>query len=102
MVKATLVFSSKFYIVHRTDDLNAVVEMKIFQIPVCSDYPEGIKYSLFCVDIKTNYVFIGIDNHRPKGHHFHKNEQETVYFFRGPGALVDDFYDEIRQAGFIL
>lgn len=23
MVKATLVFSSKFYIVHRTDDLNA-------------------------------------------------------------------------------
>lgn len=102
MVKATLIFLSKFFIVHKTLDLKAVVEMKIFQVPVSEDYPEGIKYSLFCVDPETNYIYVGFDNHQPKGHHIHKNDEETVCFFRGQETLVNEFYDELSQAGFLL
>ena len=65
MVKATLIFSSKFFTIHKSLDLKAVVEMKIYQIPASMDYPEGVKYSLFCVDMETNTIIVGFDNHRP-------------------------------------
>ena len=102
MVKATLIFSSKFFTIHKSLDLKAVVEMKIYQIPVSMDYPERVKYSLFCIDMETNTIIVGFDNHRPKGHHVHINDEQNPYFFRGAQGLVDDFYTEIRRAGFEL
>jgi len=67
-----------------------IVELKIYQVGKSSKYPDGIKYSLICKDLKTERQVL-MDNHHPKGHHIHLDDQERQYEFHSTDKIVDDF-----------
>lgn len=102
MVQATMVYSAKVILIQRETQQVAIAELRIWKIGRSRHYPEGFKYSLFCVLKESGDVLIGFDNHKPKGHHLHLNEVEAPYDFRGIDQLVDDFWDEVSKKGFIV
>jgi hypothetical protein len=102
MAPATIIYYSKFFIKHDHQDDDAVIEIKVWEVFNDIRYPEGVKYSLFCVDLETNEVIVGLDNHFPKGHHVHIDNQELHYFFEGVEKLVDDFYSLLNARGYTL
>lgn len=102
MVQATIIQNSKLTLVRRETQTVAIAELKIWKVPRSKDYPEGTKYSLFCVLKESGEVLIGFDSHKPKGHHQHLNGSETQYSFRSMDKLVEDFWDEVSKRGFIL
>lgn len=67
-----------------------LLEIKIWEIKKCDDYPEGIKYSMIILDT-IGEVRVLMDNHRPKKHHYHINEREFEYHFRDIEQLFEDF-----------
>ena len=67
-----------------------IMELKIYQLEMSSQYPDGFKYSLICKDLRTGRQVL-IDNHHPKGHHIHLDKEEKMYEFHGTEALIDDF-----------
>lgn len=100
MVVATLIYASKVFVRHETLDREAILEIKVWELPNSKKFPDGIKYSMFCVDLETKEVLVGIDNHHPKGHHIHFGEFEEFYFFEGVEKLIDDFYMFARMRGY--
>ena len=66
------------------------MEMAIHDVGKSLQYPEGVKYSLILVDLKTKERVL-MDNHHPKGPHFHINEQELPYKYVNDDRLIDDF-----------
>jgi len=52
-----------------------IVEMKVWEVPRSHNYPEGFKYSLIAVD-PTSETKVLMDNHNPKGHHYHLDREE--------------------------
>lgn len=73
-----------------------IVELKIHQVPESARYPDGIKYGLICKDLKTGRRVL-LDNHHPKGHHIHIDDEEIPYEFRNLDVLVDDFNNLVFQ-----
>ncbi len=67
-----------------------ITEIIIYDVGVSRSYPDGIKYSLICVDKKTMKKIL-IDNHDPKGHHVHIDDNEMSYSFDTTDKLIDDF-----------
>ena len=67
-----------------------ILELSIWKIPDKERYPDGIKYSLICLDINTENKIL-FDNHYPKGPHIHINEEEIKYDYVDENKLVDDF-----------
>ena len=67
-----------------------IVELKIHQVGRSARYPDGVKYGLICKNLKTGRHVL-MDNHHPKGHHIHLDDQELPYEFRDSDALIDDF-----------
>ncbi len=85
-MKASLKFWHKAMIKGRY-----VVELSIHDLSKNkSDYPDGIKYGLICVDLKTKKRVL-FDNHHPKGPHMHIDDQEIDYQFIDEETLIDDF-----------
>lgn len=76
----------------------AVAELKIWSVPRSKDYPHGRKFSLFLVS--GGQVVVGVDNHKPKGPHLHLGDRELPYLYRDDVALLADFWDLARKAGF--
>jgi hypothetical protein len=76
----------------------AVAELKVWRVPISRDYPEGRKYSLFLVS--GGVTVLGMDNHKPKGPHLHLGNQELPYLYRGDAALLADFWELARKAGY--
>lgn len=102
MGQTVLTHHQKFYITHSKDEnREAVVELKIWRVDD-KRYPDQIKYSLFCVDLETKEVIIGIDNHHPKGHHLHVYENESYYFYTDPKTLIEDFFMQIKNQGYAV
>lgn len=102
MVQATMVYSTKITLICQVSQEVAIAELKIWKVTKSKDYPEGLKYSLFCVLKETGDNIIGFDNHRPKGHHKHHYRHEFVYDFKSIDDLIDDFWNEVSKRGFIL
>jgi hypothetical protein len=100
MAPATIIHKSKIYLKHSYLDKEAVIELKIWEIAKGIRFPEGIKYSLFCVE--EGKVLVGFDNHHPKGHHLHIQDNEYVYNFNSYENLLEDFYAEIAKFGYYL
>ena len=72
-----------------------ILEMHIWQVKKSASYPEGVKYSLICIDpISGNKVLM--DNHSPKGHHYHVNVVQFEYQFKGVENLISDFKQYVR------
>lgn len=67
-----------------------VLELKIWAIEKSVNYPDGHKFSLICIDIKTNKKLL-IDNHKPKGAHIHINNKEIPYNYVNVDMLIEDF-----------
>ena len=73
-----------------------VVEFKVWQVPKSKNYPEGVKYSFFAAH--SGKVLVGYDNHSPKGHHRHFDEEEGSYDFEGFEKLREDFKKDLETA----
>ena len=73
-----------------------IVELKIHQVGRSTKYPDGVKYGLICNDLKTGKKVL-MDNHQPKGHHIHLDEQQLAYEFKDSDRLVDDFKALVLQ-----
>ena len=67
-----------------------IIEHSIHDVGISKKYPDGLKYSLICFDSKTKHKVL-MDNHHPKGHHMHLNDEELPYKFSNIDKLVDDF-----------
>ncbi len=79
-----------------------MVELKVWEVPKTEKYPDGVKYSLYCLETETKMVLVGIDNHHPKGHHIHFGYEEQVYFFEDVEKLIEDFYALVRVRVYCL
>ena len=54
------------------------------------NYPDGLKYSLVVIDLETGKKLV-MDNHKPKGPHYHLDHLEFKYDFSGVDKLLADF-----------
>jgi hypothetical protein len=79
----------RYYAKNRLDN-RYVVELSIFEVGKSTKYPDGIKYGLICKDLK-NGTFVLMDNHHPKGPHFHVNNKEFPYTYLSDEKLIEDF-----------
>lgn len=84
-MKATLVYWHKARLQERY-----VLEMEIYKLSKSARYPEGIKYGLVLMDLRTGNKVL-MDNHHPKGHHIHLNDKEIPYRYLDENKLVEDF-----------
>lgn len=67
-----------------------LMEMTIHQVGRSFKYPEGIKYGLLLLDRRTGKRVL-MDNHHPKGHHYHLDYTEFSYEYTTDGQLIEDF-----------
>ncbi len=67
-----------------------VLEMAIHKVKRGARYPDGIKYGLILVDLKTGKRIL-MDNHHPKGPHWHLGDREIDYTFVSIDQLIIDF-----------
>lgn len=67
-----------------------LVEIKLWEVPKTHKYPDGIKYSLIAIDLNKRSRVL-MDNHTPKGHHYHLDDQEFRYEFFDTDRLIEDF-----------
>ncbi len=66
------------------------MEMKLWEVQKTSKYPDGVRYSLVFINPTKNKKIL-MDNHTPKGHHYHLDDQEFDYQYQGVPQLVEDF-----------
>ena len=97
---ATLIYCFRVEVIRDKTGEVAVAEAKVWKVPESKDYPEGIKYSLYLVLKGTGEIVVGYDNHKPKGHHFHKHGKEKSYNFENDAVLVEEFWDLVKEEGF--
>ncbi len=101
-MKAKLRFHRKLTLIHGTTSEAAVAELKVFEVPISSHYPDGLKFSMFLVLKESGRVLFGFDNHKPKGPHFHLHDREIPYDFVGVDRLVEDFWRYTKKEGFVI
>lgn len=89
-MKATLwVYEKKIY------KRDTILEMKLWSVQKSKSYPDGIKYSLIVIDIENNKRVL-MDNHRPKGHHYHIDDDEFSYTYITIDRLLEDFKSLVK------
>jgi hypothetical protein len=59
-------------------------------------YPDALKWGLICND-RVSGKKVLMDNHHPKGPHFHIDDDEFPYEFTDLDELVDDFRRIINE-----
>lgn len=64
--------------------------MVIHDVGKSNQYPDGVKYGLILIDLKTKHRVL-MDNHHPKGPHIHINDQELPYTYVDDDKLIEDF-----------
>ncbi len=92
MVRASLI-----YYVKQDVGFKYIMELSIFRVKD-KRFEHGIKYSLIFIEPITG-EFVLFDNHHPKGHHFHINNEEFKYEFKNEEELILD-YKKIVQIHF--
>jgi len=100
-MSASLVYHSKVTLVHRRTETVAVAELVVWRVPKSQHFPEGLKYSLFLVNRVTGKTLIGYDNHKPKGHHVHVGDTERAYDFKDIDTLINDFWSNVEEQGYL-
>jgi len=91
MAKASLQFYEKNYF----ENKRFILEAKVWSVED-ERYPDGVKYSLVFFDMKTGRKVL-LDNHQPKGHHFHLDDAEFPYSYISDKQLIVDFKSYIYQ-----
>lgn len=72
------------------------VIVKVWQVPVSINSPEGGDYSLALIS-PTGERAVGYDNHWPKGLYRHVWGKEEQYTYRGVEPLLADFQADVAQ-----
>ena len=67
-----------------------LLEMTIHEVGHSTRYPDGVKYGVLLLDMKTGRRVL-MDNHHPKGHHVHLDDIELAYVYRNDENLIEDF-----------
>jgi len=67
-----------------------LMEMTIHDVGRSDRYPDGIKYGLLLLDLKTGRRVL-MDNHHPKGPHMHLDDAELPYEYKSDDKLIEDF-----------
>lgn len=78
-----------FYLKHEIEK-KFIMELKIYQVFEDERYPEGVKYSLVFIEPKTKKRVL-MDNHTPKGHHYHLDALEFNNIYTNDEALIEKF-----------
>ncbi len=91
LVKARL----EHYFKHEIRD-RFLLELRIHRVDGDARYPDFLKYSLIFLEYKTGKKIL-MDNHHPKGPHFHLNDEEFPYTFVGIEKLIGDFKDLVLE-----
>ena len=68
-----------------------VLELTIWEIDDLDKFPDKIKYSLIFTESENLTNKILFDNHHPKGHHYHINNEQYLYEFKNIEELINDF-----------
>ena len=84
-------------LVHTRDALSdrELVEVKVWEVPMSEDFPEGLKYSF--AYIKDSERILGYDNERGKSHHRHFKGKETKIEFENIWKLLEKFKEEVQR-----
>ena len=98
-MKASEIFRQKGVLKHSDGRRLAILEIVVWQVPVSTSYPDGVKYRIWVSE--RGRTLFGFDNHKPKGPHLHIGETEVGYVFRGLAALRADLIAMIRKEGFV-
>ncbi len=72
-----------------------VLEVNIWSV-VDKRYPDGVKYSLIFIEVKSGRKVL-MDNHHPKKPHVHLDEKEMDYEYMGEEKLFSDFEKYVLQ-----
>jgi len=70
-------------------------EVRISTFPPTSHLPEGIRYSLCLIDLKSGERVLLYDVHPGKSHHRHLRRAEAPYAFVDEDTLLDDFFYDV-------
>lgn len=73
-----------------------VLELSIHDVGKSRQYPDGVKYGLICIDIKSGKKVL-MDNHHPKGPHIHIDDEELEYTYTSDDKLIEDFKGLVLQ-----
>jgi len=92
----------KIGLTHAVTGVDAIVELKVWDVPRSIEYPGGIKFSFFLVLKQSVQVVVGMDNHFPKGPHLHIWNEELPYVFVSLEQLNLDFWSYVAQEGFVI
>jgi hypothetical protein len=84
-MKAKVIYWQKLKLQNRF-----ILEMTIHDVGKSIQYPDGVKYGLILIDLKTKSRVL-MDNHHPKGPHIHINDQELPYAYEDDDKLIEDF-----------
>ena len=66
-------------------------------MPKSGQNPEGVRYRLAFIPKDARKPSVLYDNHHPKGHHKHINEDEMPYDFSNIERLMADFDRDIEE-----
>ncbi|MDP7321419.1 MAG: hypothetical protein QF441_12465 [Bacteriovoracaceae bacterium] len=72
-----------------------IMELKIHSVED-KRYANGVKYALLMIDPKSQKKVL-MDNHHPKGPHFHLDEEEFDYQYKNDDVLIEDFKKLVLQ-----
>jgi hypothetical protein len=72
-----------------------IMELKIHSVED-KRYVDGVKYSLLMIDPRSKKKVL-MDNHHPKGPHFHLNDDEFDYQYKNDETLIEDFKKLVLQ-----
>ena len=91
--------SSKAILVYEFKEIiqkHFVLEQKIHVIKNDKRFPEGVKYRLILINVKTGNKVL-MDNHHPKGHHVHLGDSQFPYEYEDEMKLIQDFKQFVFQ-----
>lgn len=77
-------------------DNGALLEVRLWSFESNENYPEGFKYSLIYIDGSRERKVL-MDNHSPKGHHYHLDSKQFEYNFVSFEILIHDFKDLVSS-----
>lgn len=66
------------------------------EVKKSKNYPDGVKYSFIIANPISNKKTL-VDNHSPKNHHYHIDNEEFEYIFDDIDQLIKDFKSLVKN-----
>lgn len=74
-----------------------IMELIVWQVPITTGYPDGVKYRFVYVNAREDKVLVLYDNHYPKGHHRHLKGQQEYYNYVNIRQVIKDFKRDVAE-----